>query len=107
MELIENSAEFSSRFSRWNANDELGGYPFVQNVHAPFTPLKRALPMLNLGLISSAGGYIDGTDPFDISSKDGDMSYREIPVEVEAADIKYAAKGYDPSAVREDRNAQI
>lgn len=107
MELIENIAEFSGRFSRWNANDDLKGYPFVQNVHAPFTPLKRALPMLNLGLISSAGAFIDGTDPFDVASKDGDLSYREIPIEVEAVDIKYAAKGYDPAAVQQDRNVQI
>ena len=107
MELIENIAEFSGRFSRWNANDDLKGYPFVQNVHAPFTPLKRALPMLNLGLVSSAGAFIDGTDPFDVGSKDGDLSYREIPIEVEAEDIKYAAKGYDPAAVQQDRNVQI
>jgi D-proline reductase (dithiol) PrdB len=63
--------------------------------------------MLNLGLISSAGGYIDGMEPFDTTSKDGDLAYREIPVEVEAADMRYAAKGYDPAAVTEDRNAQV
>src|SRR3954447_4076425 len=104
MQIIENISQFNGRFSRWQANDRLSGYPFVQNVHAPLTPLKRALPMLNLGLISSAGGYIDGTEPFDIDSKDGDTSYREIPIEVEAGDIRYAAKGYDPAAVQQDRN---
>ena len=44
---------------------------------------------------------------FDLESKDGDLSYREIPVEVEADDLRYAAKGYDPKAVTDDRNAQI
>jgi D-proline reductase (dithiol) PrdB len=107
MEVIENIAEFSSRFSRWRGNEDLKGYPFVRNLHAPFTPLKRALPMLNLGLISSAGGYIDGTEAFDIDSTDGDLSYREIPIEVEAEAIRYASKGYDPTAVQQDRNAQI
>lgn len=63
--------------------------------------------MLNLALISSAGAYIDGTDPFDTDSRDGDTNFREIPIEVGAEDLKYAAKGYDPAAVREDRNAQI
>src|SRR5450631_397970 len=99
MELIENIADFSSSFSKWNANDDLAGYPFVTNIHAPLTAVKRALPMLNLGLVSSAGGYIDGTDPFDLESKDGDLTYREIPVEVEPADLRYAAKGYDTAAV--------
>jgi len=107
MDLIEKAAEFSGRFSKWNANENLSGYPFVENVHAPFTPIRRALPMLNLALISSAGAYIDGTDPFDIDSRGGDLNYREIPVEVEAQDLQYAAKGYDPKGVRTDRNTQI
>ena len=107
MELIENPGDFSKRFGRWNGDERLSGYPFVQNVRTPFTPVKRALPMLNLGLISSAGAYIDGTDAFDLDARDGDMSFREIPVEVEAADFRYAAKGYDTAAVLEDRNSQI
>ncbi|HRI03328.1 MAG TPA: glycine/sarcosine/betaine reductase selenoprotein B family protein [Pyrinomonadaceae bacterium] len=107
MELIEKKNDFASRFGRWNANAELRGYPYVENIHTPFTPVRRALPMLNLALVTSAGAYIDGTEAFDLESKDGDLSYREIPVEVEAVDLRYAAKGYDPKAVTDDRNAQI
>lgn len=107
MELIEKIGEFSRRFRDWNANENLTNYPFVENLRAPFTPLHRALPMLNLALISSAGAYIDGTEPFDLDSKDGDTGFREIPIEVEAEDLLYAAKGYDAAAVKEDRNAQI
>lgn len=107
MDIIENLPEFSDRFSRWNANEKLSGYPFIENTFAPFTPVRRALPMLNLALISSAGGYIDGTEPFDTEARDGDLNYREIPIEVEAADLRYAAKGYDPTAVSADRNSQI
>lgn len=107
MDVIEKREEFERRFANWNANEELRGYPFVENVRAPFTPVRRALPMLNLALISSAGAYIDGTDPFDLASRDGDLNFREIPVEVEAADLRYAAKGYDPTAVTADRNVQI
>ena len=69
MQLIEKQPEFVSRFSRWNGDESLRGYPFVENVHAPFTPVKRALPMMNLALISSAGAYIDGTEPFDLDSR--------------------------------------
>jgi D-proline reductase (dithiol) PrdB len=107
MKLVENLGEFSGRFSKWNGSEDLRGYPFVSNVHSPFTPLRRALPLLNLGLISSAGAYIDGTEPFDLDSKDGDINFREIPIVVEAEDFKYAAKGYDPKAVIEDRNSQV
>lgn len=107
MELIEKMGEFTSRFSRWRGDEKLAGYPFVENVHAPFTPVRRALPMLNLALISSAGAYLEGTDPFDTESRDGDIDFREFPIEVEAADMKYAAKGFDHTAVTQDRNAQI
>ncbi len=107
MELIEKVSDFSGRYKSWNANENLKNYPFVENVDAPFTPLQRALPMLNLALISSAGAFIDGTDSFDTNSRDGDASFREIPIEVEAEDLLYAARGYDPTAVKEDRNTQI
>jgi D-proline reductase (dithiol) PrdB len=107
MELIENIGKFSGRYKSWNANENLRNYPFFENVDAPFTPLQRALPMLNLALISSAGAYIDGTDSFDTDARDGDASFREIPIEVDSEDLLYAARGYDPAAVKEDRNAQI
>jgi len=107
MEIIESLPDFKRRFANWNGSETLGGYPFVKNTHTPFTPVRRALPMLNLALISSAGAYIDGTEPFDLSSKDGDTEFREFPIEIEAADLRYSAKGYDTKAVKEDRNSQI
>jgi D-proline reductase (dithiol) PrdB len=106
-EPIENLGQWSGRQSRWRYNENLTNYPFIENTYAPFTPMRRALPMLNLALISSAGAYIDGTEPFDTSARDGDASYREIPVEVGAEDLRYAARGYDQTAVEQDRNAQI
>lgn len=107
MELVEKSGEFTSKFTRWKANQRLAGYPFVTNANSVLTPLRRALPLTNLALISSAGAFIDGTQPFDLETRDGDMTYREIPREVEAGDLRYAAKGYDPAAVTSDRNSQI
>lgn len=105
--VIENTRDFSGRFRNWRGDENLNNYPFIENTYAPFTPLKRALPLLNLALISSAGAYIDGTEPFDIETRGGDVNFREIPREVEAADLLYAARGYDPAAVRADRNVQV
>jgi D-proline reductase (dithiol) PrdB len=104
---IENLGQWSGRYSRWRGNENLTNYPFVENTYAPFTPMRRALPLLNLALISSAGAYIDGTDAFDTTARDGDANFREIPVEVEAEDLRYAARGYDATAVQQDRNSQI
>lgn len=115
MEIIEQIDEWRTRYAEWqkehskvSGNGDVGeSYPFVKNKRAPFTPARRALPMLNLALISSAGVYIDGTDPFDLSAPGGDLNFREIPIEVEAADFRFAAKGYDPTAVQQDLNVQV
>ena len=114
MDIIENIDDWRRRYSAWQKNrktnvvDDVGSdYPFVKNRRAPFTPARRALPMLNLALICSAGASIDGTEPFATDSPSGDVSFREIPVEVEAEDLRFAARGYDPTAVLQDANAQL
>jgi D-proline reductase (dithiol) PrdB len=113
VEILERPEEWRDQYARWKQINELRGdevgdhYPWVVNRHAPFRPARRALPMLNLALITSAGAYIDGTEAFDSSIFGGDTSFREIPIEIEAGDLKWCARGYDPAAVREDMNAQV
>ncbi len=115
MEIIEHLEEWRKSYADWQgshgsigANDDVGDdYPFVENRRAPFSPARRALPMLNLALISSAGAYIDGTDPFDTSAPGGDLSFREIPAEIRADELRFASRGYDPSAVKADLNSLV
>lgn len=113
MEIIDGIEDWREGYRRWKTINEMrggevgGSYPWVVNRRAPFVPARRALPMLNLALITSAGAYIDGTQPFDTSAYGGDVSFREIPIEVEAEDLQWTARGYDPAAVREDMNAQV
>lgn len=114
MEVIEQLDRWRERYAAWKAKsggragDDLGkAYPLVENTRAPFTPVRRALPMMNLALISSAGAYIDGTDPFDTSALDGDLTFREIPSEIVADDLRFSARGYDPVFVQQDLNVQI
>lgn len=103
--------EWRKRYANWrrehrNIND-VAEYPWVKNRRAPFTPARSALSMLNLGLVSSAGAYIDGTTPFDLNDPDGDFAFREIPVDVEAEDLRFAARGYPSTAVESDINVQV
>lgn len=109
VDIIEDIEGWRGHFSGWSpgAGDDLSDYPFVKNRRAPFMPARRALPMLNLAVISSAGTYIDGTQPFDTAAATGDFTFREIPIEVEASDLRFAARGYDPAAVQQDVNAQL
>jgi len=114
VELIERNEEWRKRFAVWRQrhetaenDDGLGSYPFVENERAPFTPARRALSMMNLALITSAGAYLDGTDPFDVNAPGGDMTFREIPIEIDATDLLFSARGYDPVFVSQDLNSQI
>jgi D-proline reductase (dithiol) PrdB len=114
VEILERIDDWRSRYNSWAngrgasaSGDELGDYPFVENKRAPFVPARRALPMLNLALITSAGVYIDGTEPFETNKAGGDTSFREIPVEVEAEDFRFAGRGYDARAVEQDINSQV
>jgi hypothetical protein len=115
LEIIENIEDWRERYSAWirdnrpavGSDDVSSSYPFVRNKRAPFAPARRALPMLNLALVSSAGAYIDGTAPFETSTLDGDVSFREIPSQIEAEDLRFAARGYDPSAVESDSNCLL
>ena len=112
MDIIEGIESWQRRYDGWkqsaaSGSNNLDDYPWVRNRRAPFTPARRALPMLNLALISSAGAYIDGTSPFDTSSPAGDPDFKEIPIEVEPVDLRFAVRGYDAAAINQDLNAQI
>jgi D-proline reductase (dithiol) PrdB len=115
LEIIEHIEECRERYAAWQnergstaRTDDIGdAYPFVKNRRAPFSPARRALPMLNLALISSAGAYIDGTDPFETSAPDGDLSFREIPSEIQADELRFTSRGYDPAAVGADLNSLV
>jgi D-proline reductase (dithiol) PrdB len=115
METIERIDEWRKRYGDWqqgrtrgSPRSEIGDdYPFVENRRAPFAPARRALPMMNLALISSAGAYINGTESYDTNIVGGDASFRELPREVEAEDLLYCARGWDTTAVTQDRNAQV
>ena len=63
--------------------------------------------MMNLALVSSAGAYIDGTEPFDTNAPGGDLDFREIPTEVGAQDLRFAGRGYDQSFVDQDLNVEL
>lgn len=112
MEVINQIDRWRQQYDAWKSKnsgslEQLSGYPFVENANAPFTPARRAITMMNVALIVSAGAYVDGTDPFDVTAPDGDLDLREIPSEIDLRDLRFAARGYDPSFVEQDANVQV
>jgi D-proline reductase (dithiol) PrdB len=109
VEIIEQIDHWQRQYDGWQSkrSEDLKGYPFVENSRAPFTPARRAITMTNLALITSAGAYIDGTDPFDMNAPDGDFNVRVLPSEINLRDLRFAARGYDPAFVQQDANVQV
>ena len=111
MEIIEQLDRWQKQYGAWRSktsgSEDISDYPFVENARSPFTPARRSLPMMNLALISSAGGYLDGTDPFDTGAADGDFNFRELPTEIDLGDLRFSARGYDSTFVQQDPNVQV
>jgi hypothetical protein len=111
MDVIEQLDRWRQSYSAWKSKQsgspDLKAYPFIENSRAPFTPARRAVSMMNLALIVSAGAYIDGTESFDLNAPDGDFDVREIPSDLDVRDLRFAARGYDPSFVQQDANVQV
>jgi D-proline reductase (dithiol) PrdB len=110
VEIIEQLDRWRAQYRSWaakGAGNSLAGYPFIENSRAPFTPARRSLPMMNVALVSSAGAYIDGTEAFDTNANDGDFSFREIPTQIDARDLRFAGRGYDESFIQQDINVEV
>jgi D-proline reductase (dithiol) PrdB len=72
----------------------------------PWTPLARPLSECRLGLVSTAGLSMPGQDKFDPTIKGGDPTFREIPSEVNAADLieNHRSKSWNHGGVEQDKN---
>lgn len=72
----------------------------------PWTPLAKPLAECRLGLVSTAGLSMPGQDKFDTTIKGGDPTFREIPAEVNAADLieNHRSKSWNHCGVEQDKN---
>lgn len=69
---------------------------------APLTPLEKKLQESRIGLISSCGIYHRDQPPFDPVKND--LTYREIPAEVDPRELMIAHNFYDSTDARRDVN---
>jgi len=66
----------------------------------PYTPLKRELKDCRVGLVSTAGAYLEGTEPFG----ENDLSFRMIPTETDIKKIRFVPGHFDTSKGALDPN---
>lgn len=77
-------------------------YQWVENRDTPpFTPLKKPLSKIRLGLIASGGIYVTGQTAF--HHKD-DISFRMIPKKIKTSDLRVTHFAYNLNDARKDPN---
>lgn len=72
----------------------------------PWTPLRKPLAESRLALVSSAGLVMPDQPPFDQSVRGGDVSFREIPNDVDVASLidTHRSPSFDHTGLRLDPN---
>ena len=81
-------------------------YPWRRRGTVPWAPLKKPLKECRLALITSSGLITGNQTPFDNSIRGGDCSFREIPLDIETADLidTHRSRIFDHSGIQQDPN---
>jgi D-proline reductase (dithiol) PrdB len=84
----------------------LRAYPWRRIDPVPWTPLRRPLAQCKVALLCSAGFVVPGQEPFDPSVKGGDVSWREIPGDVETRTLveTHRSEVFDHTGLHQDAN---
>lgn len=85
------------------------GYPFRRVNWRPGAVLAKPLNEARIALITTAGFYLHGQQPFDQSFRHDDCSYREIPwgTPVTSLQIGQSSDAFDHSGIEADRNLSL
>ncbi len=72
----------------------------------PFSSPRKPLPAARVALVTTGGLYATGQPPFDVAAKGGDVSFRELPADVDLSTLGIAHKSdaFDQTGLRKDRN---
>ena len=70
----------------------------------PFTPFDGELAKSTVALVTAGGVHLKDQDGFNIADELGDLTYRIIPEDVDAADLMVTHHHYDHSDADKDIN---
>lgn len=76
----------------------------TKNDEIPWTPFEKPLSESCLAVVSTAGFYLEGDDPFDVDSMRGDPSFRTIASDCDVKRLRIAHTHYAHARVDEDIN---
>ena len=70
----------------------------------PFTPFDGELAKATVAIVTAGGVHLREQEPFNIADELGDLTFRVIPPEAQAADLMVTHHHYDHSDADEDIN---
>ena len=70
----------------------------------PFTPFDRELAKSSIAIVTAGGVHLTDQKPFNIADELGDLGYREIPPDVDSADLMVSHHHYDHADADQDIN---
>jgi D-proline reductase (dithiol) PrdB len=76
----------------------------VVNTTTPFTPLSKPLDRCRIALVTTGGVHSKNQKPFDMSDKNGDPSYRELPSDINVAQLTITHDYYNHADALADPN---
>src|SRR5260370_35714616 len=68
----------------------------------PFTPFDRELSKSTIAIVTAGGVHLKDQEPFNIADELGDLTYREIPPDVDSAQLLVTHHHYDHTDADED-----
>ena len=70
----------------------------------PFTPFDGELQRASIALVTAAGVHLRAQEPFNIADELGDLTYRVLPADVDAAELMVTHHHYDHTDADVDIN---
>jgi D-proline reductase (dithiol) PrdB len=80
------------------------GYNPVENRDIPWEPVKKLLINCKIAIVTTAGVHHENQDPFDMTDKDGDPTYRVIDLTQPASQLMITHDYYDHADADRDIN---
>lgn len=90
---------------KWSA--AFADYPYAVHRAAPLERLRKPLAECRVGLLTTGGVHLAADPPFDLADPEGDLSIREIPLDVLPGDVRLSHRTYEKTWAEQDLNVVL
>jgi len=80
---------------------------FMEFTDSPWTPFVKDLRDCRVALLTTGGVHLKSQTPFDMDDPEGDPTFREIPADVDRADLTITHNYYDHKDADADINVVL